>query len=231
MNILISGASTRIARLLASELGRDHSVTVTDRIHVAGVDNFVRCDLSHDQATNDLVRGMDVIVHSGHVDLGVDMSAQLDGGTRCVYNLLWAAVEERVPRLVFLSDLSVVDAYDEDYAVTERWRPVPSTKPDILCFHLGEFICREFARERRIEAVCLRLGSLTPDDKAPASSSTLYESDAVQAVRLALTADISEGYAGSRSYFGLFHVQSTVPGQRFLTIAAETTLGLDPAKR
>ena len=229
MNILITGGSTRISRLIATGLSAQHSVTLTDRVPVQGLDNFVLCDLDHAAATNDLVRGMDVVIHSGQVDAGLPVSEQLDGGMRCVYNLVRAAAEEGVPRVVFLSSLSVMGRYDEEYAVTERWLPAPTTESDVLCFHLGEFICREFAREQRIEVVCLRMGELVSDDDSSLSTFSLYPDDAVQAVERALTADISEGYADSRSYWAVFHIQSDVPNRRFLTTAAETRLGFRPS--
>ena len=136
-----------------------------------------------------------------------------------------AAAEEGVPRFIFLSSLSVMGRYDEDYVVTERWQPSPTTETGVLCFHLGEFICREFAREQKIEIVCLRLGDLVGDGDVNLSSSALYSEDAVQAVERALTADVSEGYADSRGYWAVFHIQSDVPGMRFTTITAETRLG------
>ncbi len=230
MNILITGASTRIARLLTDALGESHSVTVSDRVAASYSDNVVLCDLDHDEATNDLVRGMDIVIHPGQVDAGLPVSEQLDGGMRCVYNLVRAAAEEGVPRFIFLSSLSVMGRYDEDYAVTERWLPAPTTETDVLCFHLGEFICREFAREHRIEVVCLRLGDLAEADESPVSTSALYAEDAVQSVEKALTADISAGYADSRSYWAVFHIQSDVPNRRFLTATAETRLRFRPSR-
>ena len=228
MNILITGASTRISNLIATALAGQHSVTLTDRVPSTSLDNFVLCDLGHDASTNDLVRGMDVVIHSGQVDLGLPVSEQLDGGMRCVYNLVRAAAEEGVPRVLFLSSLSVMGRYDEDYVVTERWLPSPTTDTDALCFHLGEFVCREFAREQRIEVVCLRLGDIVSNEGSPLSTSALYPVDAVQAVERALTADISEGYADSRSYWAVFHIQSDVPSKRFTTTTAETRLGYRP---
>lgn len=231
MNILITGASTRIAQLLASALAESHDVTLSDRIPASDAGNFVLCDLDHDTATNDLVRGMDVVIHPGQVDAGLPVSEQLDGGMRCVYNLVRAAAEEGVPRFIFLSSLSVMGRYDEDYVVTERWLPSPTTETGVLCFHLGEFICREFAREHKIEVVCLRLGDLVEGDDSPQSTSSLHPDDAIQAVERALTADISEGYADSRSYWAVFHIQSDVPNRRFVTTTAETRLGYRPIKR
>ena len=230
MNILITGASTRIGRLLADALSESHSVTISDRVPASDADNFVLCDLNHDPATNDLVRDMDVVIHTGQVNAELPVSEQLDGGMRCVYNLVRAAAEAGVPRFVFLSSLSVMGRYDEDYAVTERWLPAPTTEADVLCFHLGEFICREFAREQRIEVVCLRLGDLIGgEESAPLSTSALFPEDAIQAVEKALTTDISEGYADSRSYWAVFHIQSDVTNRRFLTTTAETRLGYRPS--
>ena len=231
MNILITGASTQISKLLSSALEESHNVTLSDRIHVSGTAGFVQCDLNHDAATNDLVRGMDVVVHPGQVDVGLPISEQLDGGMRCVYNLVRAAAEEGVHRFIFLSSLSVMERYDEDYVVTERWLPSPTTETSVLCFHLGEFICREFAREHKIEVVCLRLGDLVGDGDVNVSPSALYSDDVVQAVERALTADISEGYADSRSYWAVFHIQSDVPGSRFTTTTVETRLGYRSTER
>ena len=230
MNILITSASTRLARHLASELRADHDVRLTDRKDVPGAQNFTLCDLDHDEATNDLVRGVDVIVHSGEVDSALSVSDQLDDAMRCTYNLLWAASEERVPRLIYLNSLNVMGQYDETYAVTERWKPVPTTDASILGNHLGEFVCREFARESRIDIISLRLGELVWHD-GEASSSALYPDDAVQAVQKSLAAEVSDGYAGSTTNWNVFHIQSAVPNARFLTATAQQALGYEPSSR
>jgi nucleoside-diphosphate-sugar epimerase len=149
---------------------------------------------------------------------------------RCTYNLLWAASEEKVPRLVYLNSLSVMGLHNESYAVTERWKPVPTTDASDLGNHLGEFVCREFARESKIDVISLRLGELVWDDEE-ASSSALYPDDAVQAVRKTLTAEVSDGYAGSNTNWNVFHIQSAVPNTRFLTTTAQQALGYEPTSR
>ena len=228
--VLITSASTRLARHIASALAGEHELRLTDRVPVSGAPEFTQCDLGHGEATNALVRGMDAIVHSGHVDSTLSVSDQLDAAMRCTYNLLQAATEERVPRLVYLSSLRLMGGYAENLAVTEGWRPIPTTETSDLCYHLGEFVCREFARERRLEVVCLRLGELAWGD-APASTSALFPDDAAEAVRRALSADLSEGYAGSVSAWNVFHIQSAVPNARFLTAAASRRLGYEPTAR
>ena len=233
MKILITSAASRLARELASGLSRSHDVLLTDRRQVSTERNFVRADLGHDESTNDLVRGMDAIVHSGETDPGASVSEQLDVAMRCTYNLLSAAGEEGVPRLIYLSSLRILDAYDEDLVVTERWRPVPTTDVPVLCYHLGEYVCREFAREKRIEVACLRLGEMVwgEEEAAAGSSSALHVDDAIQAVEGALVGSLPTGASRSPATWGIFHVQSTVPGGRYLTKAAQENLGYEPAPR
>ena len=148
---------------------------------------------------------------------------------RCTYNLLWAAVEERVPRFVFLSSLRLMARYDEGLAVTERWRPLPSTEAIDLCYHLAEYTCREFAREGKIDVVCLRLGEPAFDSGVPSSStSALTIDDAAQAVDRAITAELPPDSTSSSRSWTILHIQSAVPNARYLTAAAERTIGFSP---
>lgn len=226
MNILITSAASRLAQELAASLSKTHQVRLTDRRDVQTVHKFVRSDLGHDPATNDLVRGMDAVVHWGEPDANVSVSDRLDAAMRCIYNLLWAAVEEGVPRFVYLSSLRILDKYGEDLDVTARWRPVPTTEPTDLCYHLGEHVCREFAREKGTSVVCLRLGDLVWDDQAGAiSTSALYPDDATQAVEKALTVEVTPNWRSTSNTWNVFHIQSSVPGQRYLAKTAQEALG------
>ena len=127
--------------------------------------------------------------------------------------------------------------YGEDYAVTERWRPAPDTEPPELAYHLGEHVCREFARERQIGVVCLRLGELAWDGEPP-STSALYPDDATHAVARALDwkadeAEILRFWNGTFDHTGwdIFHIQSEVPNQRYLIAEARKRLGYSPRPR
>ena len=70
--------------------------------------------------------------------------------------------------------------------------------------YLGEFTCREFAREGSVRVTCLRLGALDGD-----STDALTTADAVQAIAKALTAN--------GPHWQVLHVQSDVPDARFPT--------------
>ena len=74
-------------RELASSPSRSHRVRVTERTEVSSSLEFVRANLGHDAAINDLGRGMDAIVHSGDVGPAASASDQLDFQMRCTYNL------------------------------------------------------------------------------------------------------------------------------------------------
>ena len=225
MKILITAAASRLSQDLGASLSDDHDVVLTDRKKVSTGQGFTRSELGHDETTNKLVRGVDAIIHSGEVDADASVSDQLDAAMRCTYNLLYAAAEEGVRRFIYLSSLRILDKYDENMVVTETWRPIPTTDAPVLCYHMGEYVCREFARERKLEVVCLRLGELVWDEAGPgaASSSALYPEDAIQATEAAMTAEVSS--------WSIFHIQSALPNARYLTKAAEKTLGYAPTPR
>ncbi len=239
MRVLVTNGGTRLGRLVAGALAGEHDVRLTDRSTIADAPDGVEvviADLGHDEATNDLVRGMDAIVHSGQPDSNVSVSDQLDAAMRCTYNLLTAAVEEGVPRLVYLSSLSVMRGHAEDHTVSERWRPRPGTDVSALCYHFGEYVCREFGRAAQVDVVCLRLGGLVADGGTADSTSALYERDAVQAVEKALAlgdAETEPVYQEPviRPTWSVFHIQSAVPNARYTTSSAAEFLGYTPSER
>jgi len=221
MNILITGQRSHVATNLANALSPTRNVTLTDST------------LNHTPETNDLVRGTDVIIHSGEIDPSATPSDQLDYQMRSTYNLLRAATEEGVPRFIFLSSLQLMNGHDPDLAVTERWKTTPTTDLPVLCYHLGEMVCREFAREGKINVIMLRLGDITPDSSTNPSTSALYMDDAISAVEMALTVETA-------GWLDIFHIQSAVPNARFLTgqpwwsaddVAQPVSLGYTPRER
>ena len=234
MRVLITSGESELSQRLAGALSPKHEVTLTDRRHVATSHRFVRSELGHDETTDSLVRGAEAVVHWGSADPAASTPDQLDAAMRCTYNLLWAAAGAGVRRFVFLSSLRLLDGYDPTLTVTERWRPVPTTDTTVLCHHLGEYVCREFAREGRIQVACLRLGEITPDDVEPPTdwSSALYIDDAVAAVELAIEAELPVGpYEVNAPNWSIFHIQSDVPRARYITSTAQEVLVFTPARR
>ena len=236
MRVLVTSGGTRLSRIVAGALSGEHDVRLTDRMPLedapGGVE-VVSSDLGHGEATNDLVRGMDAIVHSGEPDPSASVSDRLDDAMRRTYNLLSAAAEEGVPRLVYISSMSVMRGYPENHTVSERWRPRPGTDVSALCYHFGEYVCREFGRSGRVDTVCLRLGDLV-EEEGTATTSALYPHDAVQAVERALALGDAEKepvYQEPviRPTWSVFHIQSDVPNARYILNTAEEFLGYTPS--
>ena len=229
MNVLITSAASPLAHHLARGLYAAHDVRLTDIRDARGPWPFVRCDLGHDEATDRLVAGVDVLIHLAlpppEFADGTETAANelIDYQTRRTYNLLLAASEAGVARCIYASSLSLFAECEEDWAVDEKWRPRPSTEPTVLVQHLGEFTCREFAREGRIAITCLRLGKLgQPGDNAaqPPDPTWLALADAVHAFQCALAAP-AEPWA-------IYHIQSDFPGARFSIAKARDGLGYAP---
>lgn len=229
MNILITSAGSELARNIAAALSEEHTLRLTELHPVENIEGeFVKSELGHDESTNELVRGMDAIIHVAEVPLKLLAAADqpdnyaIDYQTRCTYNLLMAASEEGVKHAVYASTLRLFEQHGEDWTVTESWRPRPSVDSFVLSKHLGEFTCREFGREGKLNVTCLRLGNLVAADTAAASESDpmwLEVNDAVAAFQGALE---------SSAPWRIFHIQSEFPGSRFSVGKAMGHLKFEP---
>jgi len=229
MNVLITSAASDLAQNLAAALSGEHQVRLTDLVDVDTELEFVRSDLGHGEETNRLVEGIDAIVHLAQIPPALlaesdrPENLEIDFQTRCSYNLLQAACEEGVDRAVYASSLRLFDQHEEDWAVTEVWRPRPTAEVPVLSDYLGEFVCREFAREGRIRIACLRLGRLVRAEEAEGQafdSAWLEMGDAVQAFECALRAEARP--------WQIFHIQSEFPSARFTIDRAKEGLDFKP---
>ena len=234
MNILITGAASELAQALASHLSENHQIRLTDIVDIKTDFEFVRSDLGHDDATNELVRGMESIIHLAELppdysDDSLDSdNLTIDFLTRCTYNLLWAAVEEKVKKVAYASTLKLFDRYDDDLTVTEDWRPLPSTDPYVLGKHLGEFTCKEYARTAQIRITCLRFGNVVRindiKDK-PYNPAWIEIRDLVHAFECAL----GEEPPDLKRDWSVFHIEADAPDTDFPPARrARGTIGYTP---
>ena len=228
--ILITSAENRLAEVIATRLAEANNVRLTSTTEVQSTRPFTRSDLDHTGATDELVRGIDAIVHLAHAPVGADGDAQIDYCTRQTYNLLWAAAAQGVEKVVLLSSLELLSAYDDTFEVTEDWRSAPSTDPAQVAVHLGEFSCREFAREAKFNAIVLRLGKVVRAEEVsgkPHDPLWIDERDVAQAVQGALETEF-RGDPSSVGRWKVFHVQSDSRRARFTSGRAKGALGFAP---
>lgn len=207
--------------MLAAGIRDSHDVFLTDLPENKGEGNISYSDLNHDKATNELVDGIDALIHIGFEGQCGDATSLIDYHTRRTYNLLQAAVASGVERCLYISTLRLLDNYDEILTVTEQWRSLPPAENSLLlACHLGEIVCKEFARDRLIKVANIRLGFPVIDGGRDAIGleelAALSSEDACLVVSRALTAEIASWQD--------VHVQSPMPNQRFLMKCAQSLL-------
>lgn len=229
MNILITAAGSELARHVAGALADADMLRLTELYPVSTPHGtFVQSELGHDSETDELVRGIDTVIHIAEVPPDLLAAADdpgnyaIDYQTRRTYNLLTAAAEAGVKHAVYISTLHLFAQHAENWTVTESWRPRPSVEAFVLSKHLGEFTCREFGREGKLHVTCLRLGNLVTAAAAASAeqdSMWLEMADAVSAI---------QGALDSSAPWRIFHIQSEFPGSRFAVGKAKGHLKFDP---
>ena len=225
MKILLTSVTSALGGMVAAELGENHELRLTDRKMASVEGEYVVSAQGHDASTNLLVRGMDALVVVAEPLQDEAAADYLDAQTRALYNLLMAAYEEGVTRVVYLSTLELMEAYGPEYIVTERWRPRPTTEPHLMGKHLGEYVCREFAREHKLSVIVLRLGKVVAAiDVAgqPVDAMWLEQKDLAGAIVGAVVADLPQQWT-------VVHVQGKQAGARFPVGDAEKLIGFTPA--
>ena len=219
MNVLITSAASATAQITAGALGGGHTLRLTDLPGNANGD-IIANELGHGAETDELVVGIDAIVNIGYQGQSGSNTNLMDYHTRRTYNLLQAASDAGVKRYINISTLKLFQDHEENLVVTEKWRSDPPADDiELLVAHMAEYVCKEFARDRLIQVINLRLGwpfignsPAGPEDTAAISHGVIGESlaAALTTQELIQWQDI--------------HVQSPVDHQRFITKTAARLL-------
>lgn len=223
LRLLVTSAASVIGRHVAHALADGNDLVLTDVPERVGANTAIEpSELGHGEETDDLVRGVEAVVHIGFGGQEGDATYLIDYHTRRTYNLYAACLNAGVTRAFYLSTLRLLDRYEHHLTVTERWKSLPDTEPEILSGHLGEYVTREFAREAPISTTVLRLGfpivaGSRADADALGESAALATDDLALALRSALAVHLPK--------WKVLHVQSPVEGARFLMTDAESAIG------
>jgi len=230
---LVTAAETPLAQALGEGLARSWQVQLTACADVATHLPFVRCELASDDRTRELVQGIDSIVHVALAPAGIPLSEQIDSLVRGTYNLFTAAAEAGVGRAVLVSSLEVMSGYGDAFQVAEDWRPHPPADSAALAEYLAECVGREFARQRKLEVVVVRIGKVVHAESVADQDFDprwVDQRDVVQAVSLALAAPQVSSPRGTEGW-AVFHILSDSPRARFPVNKAQTGLGYQPHYR
>ncbi|MFZ5830636.1 MAG: NAD-dependent epimerase/dehydratase family protein [Planctomycetota bacterium] len=214
--VLITAADLLLATAIAERLEGDYEVRLLRRQPAGGRDRWqtVVSDLGDNGSTDAAVHDVAAIVHLAAWEApNAPAPEQIDLCTRATYNLLLAASQAGVKQVVYLSRLDVMHGYDPALAVAEDWQPRPGARPPAMSAWLGEFNCREFARENRLGVTVLRAESID----------TAGTRDAAEAVALVLARRLQKSASGAA--WQVFHIGG---GDRFSTAKAQRMLGFKP---
>ena len=175
--------------VLLTGAGSETGAAVRAHLEAAGL--RVRCTdaaaFGPDASTASLVANIDTLVHlTSHcrTSAGPTDTAWLDNAVRDTYNLLRAAAEAGVRRVVLSSTLDLFLPYPSDSDCLQvggdswpSWKPLPSTEPAVLGPHMAEFVAREFAHAQALRVTVVRLGHVLWDVRGDTERKNLAGED------------------------------------------------------
>jgi nucleoside-diphosphate-sugar epimerase len=237
MNILITGASSRLARALVDELSDGHRLRLMDSVPVEPPEKaeFVQGSLLDPDDCWRAMRGIDALIHTAEPppDVPAEGLAReqrlLDLATRGTHVLFKAAVEAGVKRLLYAGTLAIFSPYPDDVYISEMWKPLPTPEIEPLSRYLGELTAREFARDYLVTVTGLRLGELVREEEVQDQRPNLLWldlRDAAQAFRHALRRDNGDHPWWTRRW-ALYHIAAPIPNGKYLFEAA-SRMGYKP---
>ena len=219
MNVLITSAASATAQIIIGALGGMHTLRLTDLPGKTSGD-IIKNELGHESEIDELVTGIDAIVNIGYQGQSGSNTHLMDYHTRRMYNLLQAASDAGVKRYINISTLKLFQDHEENLVVTEKWRSDPPAEDiELLVAHMAEYVCKEFARDRLIQVVNLRLGWPFIGDSLAGSDDTAAISHGMigESITAVLTTEDLIQWQD-------IHVQSPVDHQRFITKTAARLL-------
>ena len=190
----------------------------------------VQVDPDRREDLQQTLSGAEVIVH--FIPQREDQRAEdrVEEASRLTYQLLQGATGAGVKSIVLVSSLKMMEPYGEEFLVDEDWQPAARGPEFALPEYLAEFVCREFAREKLLKVLVLRLGQIVdkfpPLEEARRLAWVLRE-DGLKALESAV-----ELLLGPRRenlpWWSVLHVGGASPPSRFPVRRAERLLGYRP---
>lgn len=190
-SVLVTGVGGRIGRAIWEDLRTAYPLVrgVDIRPTVGLEGDTTQCDLTDLDATVRVVDGMEAVVHLAGIPDEAPIEDLIQANIVATYNVLKAARQCRVRRVVLASSHHVVGYYPR----TTKVGPADPPRPDSLYAVTkiaAEALGRLFHDKFGLEVVCLRIGSFRPAPEDRRQLSTwLSPRDATAVVRRSLEAE------------------------------------------
>jgi len=231
MRVLITGAGGYVGRRVARGLSADHELRLADVDPPPGEAGWIRLDVTDPAQALAATRDVDAVIHlaiaSGHEGDYEDVAfnqRRFDVNVKGTWNILEAARQANVQRLVHTSSIMVTWGYPRSESIAADAPPRP-TGTYALTKAMAESICESFAREHGMSIVCLRIPKPIDldDPRRKIRPQWLAFPDLIQAYRLALTAPNIE--------YEIITVVGESRGRRWDLEKAKRVLGYQPTIR
>lgn len=227
MKIAIYGAGGPVAAGAISWLEGRHSLRLTDIAAMETAHEFRQVDVTDPGQVAGAAEGMDVLINC--TVQRPDPVLAFDVNTRGAYNVMRAAVEHAVPRVVHTGPAQIFagrGGYNADWNVTEEAPPRPGVNLYAWSKYLGHEIVRTFCRcHADLSAVVFYYsGFYSEEPQHRGIRFAVHVDDAGQAFRLG--AEIPREKLPSN--FEVFNISADMPMRQVSVEKARRLLGYDP---
>ncbi len=190
--LLLTGAAGGLGQILRSSLVPfAQTLRLSDIMTLSAGqahEETLVCDLADKAAVDEMVRGVDAIVHMGGVSVERPFEEILGPNIVGVFNLYEAARRHGVKRIVFASSNHVIGFHKQGEVLDTDCAKRPDGNYG-LSKSYGEDLSRFYFDRYGIETVCIRIGSSFPEPKDARMLITwLSYADLTELIRCALFA-------------------------------------------
>jgi len=201
--VLVTGAAGVLGQAVVALLKQEGNfeLRLTDRVPVETSHEFTQADLARWDEVQELCSGIDVLMHIAAIHPWKKYTPEqyIDCNIKGTYNLLQAAVDAGVRRVIYTSSIAAM-GYRPDRPEQLPFNESKPCKPveDIygISKHVGEQFCEMFRAREGLAYVALRPGTFVPRDKDDPGfglgllSQWVHCSDVATAHLLALKSDV-----------------------------------------
>lgn len=221
MNVAITGAAGLLGQALIPKLSCTHKIIATDLQASPGPPVIMAANVCDPAAMEALCAQADAIIHLACARWDKKRSASenesriLDTRIKGTYNLLQAAHNANLNRVIQISDLCILDGYAKNLMVSEDFLPLPDTSAYQQSVYLSEWVGREFSRQQTNRILTLRLGQLINTHMLSAQANYcdgwLDIEDAIDAILYGLELEPLD----STKQWPLYNLAADVPNNRY----------------
>ncbi|KKQ18501.1 hypothetical protein A2617_02325 [Candidatus Daviesbacteria bacterium RIFOXYD1_FULL_41_10] len=232
--LLITGSEGTIGLVLAQALASDFNIKTLDRKRRGDERTHFTVDLADMESLQQVISNIQPIDFAIHLAANPDPAAPwediLRNNITATRNLYECAKIFNIGRIVFASSTHLQGAYEGYPQTSPSGRPLTIAdppRPDSyygISKSFGELLARKFYDLHSITTICLRIGSVFPDDQPfhPWDRIWLSHQDLVQVFLKALKSPIP---------FGIYYATSEIEGNPFDLEPTKKDLNYSPQSR